>query len=56
MAKKKKFFTVWYKGITFTDEETLLNFQRKEKLDNILDDKELKDEYQYVFKLPDDLW
>lgn len=28
-TKKKKFFTVIYKGITFTDEESLLNFQRK---------------------------
>jgi hypothetical protein len=41
-TKKKKFFTVIYKGITFTDEESLLNFQRKERLDNILDNKELK--------------
>ena len=54
-TKKKKFFTVWYKGITFTSEESLLNFQRKEKLNNILDGEELKDDYQYVFKLPDNL-
>jgi hypothetical protein len=46
---------VFYKGITFTDEESLLNFERKEKLDNILDDKELKDGYQYNFEFPDNL-
>jgi hypothetical protein len=54
-TKKKKFFMVFYKGITFTDEESLLNFERKEKLDNILDDKELKDGYQYNFEFPDNL-
>jgi len=54
-TKKKKFFLVIYKGVTFTSEESLLNYQRKEKLDNILDGKELKEDYEFTFKLPDNL-